>query len=263
MQQTARKSALLVVRLRDGTFRTEVLENLDHQQAGYTSKRLLANTKAEIEFVQVSLVAMLVMIVFVQVMVVIDARPHLRVSAISHKQFVEHVGAHHVADRAGLEGLAQAKAFTFPAEATTVEQAEKEICRSLRLKDCQAWYVAEDGLCRKRQPLTTDPGELAGYMRHDAIARMVERLAADITAARGRAAYTGKGGDETDRFLAQLATLATAYRAPNLWIMLEKEFKDEPDKLVSSVCKFDSTTGGLSYCGTICLQVLWCGVVVV
>jgi len=240
VQQTARKSALLVVRLRDGTFRTEVLENLDHQQAGYTSKQLLANTKSEIEFVQV--------------MVVIDARPHLRVSAISHKQFVEHVGAQHVADRAALEGLAQAKAFTFAAEATTVEQAEKEICRSLRLKDCQAWYVAEDGLCRKRQPLATDPGELAGYMRHDAIARMVERLAADITAARGRAAYTGKGGDETDRFLAQLGALGAAYRAPNLWIMLEKEFKDEPDKLVSSVCKFDSATGGLSYCGTICLQ---------
>ena len=256
VQQTARKSALLVVRLRDGTFRTEVLENLDHQQAGYTSKQLLANTKSEIEFVQVILV-MVVTIVLVQVMVVIDARPHLRVSAISHKQFVEHVGAQHVADRAALEGLAQAKAFTFAAEATTVEQAEKEICRSLRLKDCQAWYVAEDGLCRKRQPLATDPGELAGYMRHDAIARMVERLAADITAARGRAAYTGKGGDETDRFLAQLGALGAAYRAPNLWIMLEKEFKDEPDKLVSSVCKFDSATGGLSYCGTICLQVLW------
>merc|ERR1719222_1637574 len=36
--------------------------------------------------------------------------------------------------------------------------------------------------------------------------------------------------------------------------MLEKEFKDDPDKLVSSVCKFDSSTGNLSYCGTICLQ---------
>ena len=36
--------------------------------------------------------------------------------------------------------------------------------------------------------------------------------------------------------------------------MLEKEFKDDLDKLVSSVCKFDSSTGNLSYCGTICLQ---------
>ena len=36
--------------------------------------------------------------------------------------------------------------------------------------------------------------------------------------------------------------------------MLEKEFKDDKDKLVSSVCKYDSSTGNLSYCGTICLQ---------
>ena len=41
--------------------------------------------------------------------------------------------------------------------------------------------------------------------------------------------------------------------------MLEKEFKDDPDKLVSSVCKFDSVAGTLAYCGTICLQV--CSVV--
>ena len=27
-------------------------------------------------------------------------------------------------------------------------QAEKEICRALRLKDCQAWHVTESGLCR-------------------------------------------------------------------------------------------------------------------
>ena len=32
-------------------------------------------------------------------MVVIDARPHLKVAAISHKQFVEHVGSQHVANR--------------------------------------------------------------------------------------------------------------------------------------------------------------------
>ena len=37
--------------------------------------------------------------------------------------------------------------------------------------------------------------------------------------------------------------------------MLEKEFKDDKDKLVSSVCKYDSSSGSLSYCGTICLQV--------
>ena len=31
--------------------------------------------------------------------------------------------------------------------------------------------------------------------------------------------------------------------------------QDDPDKLVSSVCKYDSATGKLNYCGTICLQV--------
>ena len=36
--------------------------------------------------------------------------------------------------------------------------------------------------------------------------------------------------------------------------MLEKEFKDDRDKLVSSVCKYDSSSGSLGYCGTICLQ---------
>jgi len=36
--------------------------------------------------------------------------------------------------------------------------------------------------------------------------------------------------------------------------MLEKEFKDDNDKLVSSVCKYESATGKLNYCGTICLQ---------
>ena len=64
----------------------------------------------------------------------------------------------------------------------------------------------------------------------------------------------GKGGDQTDQFLKELTGLATQYRAPKFWIMLEKEFKDDPDKLVSSVCKFDSATGHLNYCGTICLQ---------
>merc|ERR1712071_624786 len=114
--------------------------------------------------------------------------------------FVEHVGAAHVADRKQLESLPQARSFSFQAEGTTMEQAEREICRSLRLKDCQVWYVAEDGLCRKREVLTGDQGDLALYMRHDAVFRMLERLSADITSSRGRAAYTGKGGDDTDKF---------------------------------------------------------------
>jgi len=239
-QKTARKSALIVARMRDGSFRADVLVNLDEHGSGYTSKQMFAGTKVEIEFVQV--------------MVAIDARPHLKVGAISHKQFVEHVGSQHVADREGLEMLPQARQFQFVAEDCNMEQAEREICRTLRLKDCQAWYVNEDKLCRKREIIATDPSELAGYMRHDAIHRMIEKLMYDITASRGRPVYTGKGGDETDKFLGQLADMARRYRAPKFWIMLEKEFKDDKDKLVSSVCKFDSTTGSLAYCGTICLQ---------
>ena len=57
-----------------------------------------------------------------QVMVVVDARPNLKVSSISHKQFVEHVGAKHVANREAIEGVAQARSFSFEAESTSVEQ---------------------------------------------------------------------------------------------------------------------------------------------
>merc|ERR1711902_359389 len=57
-----------------------------------------------------------------------------------------------------------------------------------------------------------------------------------------------------DKFLGQLAALKQKYTVPKFWIMLEKEFKDDKDKLVSSVCKYDSANGALSYCGTICLQ---------
>jgi hypothetical protein len=37
--------------------------------------------------------------IFDQVLVVIDARPNVRIQAISHKQFVEHVGISDVPDR--------------------------------------------------------------------------------------------------------------------------------------------------------------------
>merc|ERR1712218_486433 len=87
-----------------------------------------------------------------------------------------------------------------------------------------------------------------------AINKMIGMLSEEITVNKGRAAYAGKGGDETDKFLKNLQTMQKKYRSPRFWIMLEKEFKDGPDKLVSSVCKFDSSTGNLSYCGTICLQ---------
>ena len=51
-----------------------------------------------------------------------------------------------------------------------------------------------------------------------------------------------------------MAALKQKFTVPKFWIMLEKEFKDDKDKLVSSVCKYDSASGNLSYCGTICLQ---------
>ena len=52
-QKTARKSALIVARLRDGTFRADVLVNLDENGSGYTSKNMFKDCKSEIEFVQV------------------------------------------------------------------------------------------------------------------------------------------------------------------------------------------------------------------
>ena len=52
-QKTARKSALLVARMRDGSFRADVLVNLDENGSGYTSKDMFGDSKSEIEFVQV------------------------------------------------------------------------------------------------------------------------------------------------------------------------------------------------------------------
>jgi len=238
-QKNARKSALLVAKLRDGSIKAEVMENLDDYGSN-TSKDMFQGTKAEIEFVQV--------------MVVIDARPHLKINAISHKQFVEHVGTHDVGSRGNLEEVAFAKEFDFRAETTTLENAEREICKTLRLKDCQAWFVNDNNLCRKRPMIATDATELSGYLRYDAINKMLVRHMEDVNANKGRAAYNGKGADETDKFLGQLAALKQKYTVPKFWIMLEKEFKDDKDKLVSSVCKYDSANGNLSYCGTICLQ---------
>ena len=51
-----------------------------------------------------------------------------------------------------------------------------------------------------------------------------------------------------------MAALRQKFTVPKFWIILEKEFKDDKDKLVSSVCKYDSSSGNLNYCGTICLQ---------
>ena len=80
-----------------------------------------------------------------------------------------------------MEEVPFAKEFEFRAESTTLENAEKEICRTLRLKDCQvimiiieiiiitkifqAWYVNDNNLCRKRPMIATDATELSGYLR--------------------------------------------------------------------------------------------------
>ena len=37
----------------------------------------------------------------------------------------------------------------------------------VRLKDCQAWYVNDQNLCKKRELIATDATELAGYLRFD------------------------------------------------------------------------------------------------
>eukprot|EP00091_Calanus_sinicus_P002182 TRINITY_DN1221_c0_g1_i2.p1 TRINITY_DN1221_c0_g1~~TRINITY_DN1221_c0_g1_i2.p1 ORF type:complete len:501 (-),score=197.55 TRINITY_DN1221_c0_g1_i2:1127-2629(-) len=116
-QKTARKSALLVARMRDGTFRADVLVNLDENGSGYTSKNMFENCKGDIEFVQV--------------MVVIDARPNIKVNAISHKQFVEFVGTHDVAGKPNIEEVPFAKEFEFRAEAHSMETAERKSARLL------------------------------------------------------------------------------------------------------------------------------------
>ncbi len=57
----------------------------------------------------------------------------------------------------------------------------------------------DSNLCRKRELINTDGSELAGYVRYDAIHKMITNLMENINTNRGRMAYTGKGGDETDR----------------------------------------------------------------
>ena len=68
-QKHARKSALLVANMKDGIFKAEIMETLD-DYGTYTSKNMFQGFKAGIEYVQV--------------MVVIDARPHLKINAISN-----------------------------------------------------------------------------------------------------------------------------------------------------------------------------------
>ena len=51
------------------------------------------------------------------------------------------------------------------------EDVIKIICISL-LYD-QAWYVNDNNLCRKRPVISTDATELSGYLRYDAINKML------------------------------------------------------------------------------------------
>merc|ERR1719334_1145784 len=162
-QRTARKSALIVATMKDGSFRAEVLPNMDDAGSAYTSKDMFAGCKSDVDFVQV--------------LVAIDARPNIKIKAISHKQFVEYVGTHDVPGKPNIEEVNFAKEFEFRAEESTMEQAEREICRTLRLKDCQAWYVNDQNLCKKRELIATDATELAGYLRYDAINKMIGMLA--------------------------------------------------------------------------------------
>eukprot|EP00088_Acartia_fossae_P059657 TRINITY_DN7102_c0_g1_i2.p1 TRINITY_DN7102_c0_g1~~TRINITY_DN7102_c0_g1_i2.p1 ORF type:complete len:813 (-),score=304.37 TRINITY_DN7102_c0_g1_i2:88-2526(-) len=239
VQKYARKSAILIAKMKDGSFKSEIMLNLDDAGSGFTSRNMFQSRLMDIDHVQV--------------MVAIDARPSFKVSVISHKQFVEFVGSNDVPARDVLEEADFAREFEFRVDTHNMESAEKEICRTLKLKDCQAWYVNDENKCRKRDIQGMD-NDLSCFLRYDAIYKMMDKVKEEISNAKGRAGYTGKGGDEGDKFIMQLSEEQKKYKAPHFWIMLEKEFKDDRDKLVSSVCKYDSTSRKLNYCGTICLQ---------
>ncbi|XP_023327483.1 uncharacterized protein LOC111700705 [Eurytemora carolleeae] len=240
-QKSARKSAVLIAKMRDGSYKAEVLVNLDETGSGFTSGNLFKGKQIDLEFVKV--------------LVVIDARPSLKVSVISHKQFVEYVGIRDIPTRECLEESGIGREFEFRVDNYTIESAEGEICKALKLKICHAWFVSDDNLCRKRDTKDNPDiqTELSAYLRNDAIYKTLTKVVEDLTESQGRPGYTGKGADETDRFLMALGDLQKKYKTSRFWIMLEREFKCENDKLVSSVCKYESGTGQLRYCGTICL----------
>ena len=84
---------------------------------------------------------------------------------------------------------------------------------------------------------------------------MIVRVIENNGSNKGRTnAYTGKGADHKDKFLAILQRLEEKYMTQKFWTMLEKEYKDDRDKIVFSACKYDSSSGSLAYCGTTCLQ---------
>ena len=81
---------------------------MDDAGSAYTSKDMFAGCKSDVDFVQVrgNSTAGLntdLWIFSLQVLVAIDARPNIKIKAISHKQFVEYVGTHDVPGKPSIE----------------------------------------------------------------------------------------------------------------------------------------------------------------
>ena len=82
---------------------------MDDAGSAYTSKDMFAGCKSDVDFVQVrrnspaGLNNDQFWIFSLQVLVAIDARPNIKIKAISHKQFVEYVGTHDVPGKPSIE----------------------------------------------------------------------------------------------------------------------------------------------------------------
>ena len=85
-----------------------MLANMDDAGSAYTSKDMFAGSKADVDFVQVKTPQFCLFLtsficICQQVLVAIDARPNIKIKAISHKQFVEFVGTHDVPGKPNIE----------------------------------------------------------------------------------------------------------------------------------------------------------------
>ena len=81
---------------------------MDDAGSAYTSKDMFAGSKADVDFVQVKTPQFCLFLtsficICQQVLVAIDARPNIKIKAISHKQFVEFVGTHDVPGKPNIE----------------------------------------------------------------------------------------------------------------------------------------------------------------
>ena len=80
---------------------------MDDAGSAYTSKDMFAGCKSDVDFVQVrrnSRAGLNTDLwILLQVLVAIDARPNIKIKAISHKQFVEYVGTHDVPGKPSIE----------------------------------------------------------------------------------------------------------------------------------------------------------------